>query len=85
MSEWYELAAFQEVITIISKKWVKYKDDGDDDSSNDYDDENKAIEKLQTLRHVSIIVPQVLQDLNLLCEEFKDKDPYKTKADDIKD
>ena len=46
MSEWYELTAFQEVITIISKKWVKYKDDGDDDSSNDYDDENKAIEKL---------------------------------------
>ena len=47
MSEWYELSAFQEVTRIICKKWVKYKDDGDDDDENDYDDEeNKAIEKL---------------------------------------
>lgn len=47
MSEWYDLSAIQEVTRIIGKKWVRYKDDGDDDDENDYDDEeNKAIEKL---------------------------------------
>ena len=55
MSEWYELAAIEEVTRIIGKKWVKYKDD--EDSEDEETVENKTIEKLQSLRHVSIIVP----------------------------
>ena len=85
MSEWYDLSAFQEVTRIIGKKWVKYTDDGDDDDENDFDaEENRAIEKLQSLRHVSIIVPQVLEDLQQMCEEFKKKDPFKTDASEVK-
>lgn len=69
MSGWYDLSAIQEVTHTIGKKWVKYRDDEDDDDENDYDSsENKAIQKLQSLRHVSIIVPQVLSDLQLMCE-----------------
>ena len=42
MSKWYEIGAIEEIVRILGKKWVKYKDD----EENGYEEENETIEKL---------------------------------------
>ena len=42
MSQWYEIGAIEEIVLILGKKWVKYKDDEDDG----YEEQNETIDKL---------------------------------------
>ena len=66
MSHWFEASAVQKVCNIIQKKWVNYKDD-----EQGHQEENEVLEKFQNIRHVSIIIPQVFEDLENISEKYE--------------
>ena len=69
MSAWFELTAIQEATSILKHKWLKFKDEEDSDA-----EENQILEKFQSIRHVSIIVPRLLLGLDKLTQKYASTD-----------
>ena len=80
MCEWYDLTSIQQASQILKQKWLKFADEEADL------EENLILEKFQSIRHVSIIVPRLLHSLDELNQKYEskskhEKDPATFKKD----
>ena len=54
----------------MQKKWIKY-DDEDSEAGESADLSNEVFQKFMTIRHVSIIVPQLFEDLEMFNAKYE--------------
>ena len=70
MSQWYEVSALDQICATIQKKWIKY-DDEDSEEGESRDITNDVFAKFMTIRHVSVIVPQMMEDLEIFNAKYE--------------
>lgn len=76
MSEWYEVSALESVCKVMSGKWLKSEPDESDSEFKDIH-ENDALEKLQNIRHVSIVIPKIFENLDEINQKYLGAAKYK--------
>lgn len=79
LSHWYEVTALDEICAIAQKKWIKY-DDEDSEEGQTAAQSNEVFQKFMSIRHVSIIVPQMMEDLEIINAKYEKG----TKTEDLK-
>lgn len=75
MSQWYEVSSMEQACKVVCSKWLK-SDPDDSDSEGENINQNDALEKLQNIRHVSVIIPQIFEDLDDINDKYQGPAKY---------
>lgn len=75
MSQWYEVSSLEKACKVVCTKWLK-NDPDDSDSEIEDTIQNDALDKLQNIRHVSVIIPQIFEDLDDINDKYQGKAKY---------